>query len=148
MIASATLAAGFVNPALLGGLGLFLVPIIIHLLSRRHHRRVEWAAMRFLLEADKENRRRVRFEQWLLLALRCLVMVLLGGLETLSGPWAGALIYKALQILITSFTDFWQLILGAILLALVLAFPEGLVGAALRLLGPAFRPPGSLREEE
>ena len=77
MIASATLAAGFVNPALLGGLGLFLVPIIIHLLSRRHHRRVEWAAMRFLLEAEKENRRRVRFEQWLLLALRCLVMVLL-----------------------------------------------------------------------
>jgi hypothetical protein len=72
-----TLAAGFVHPALLGGLGLVALPIIIHLLSRRQYRRVEWGATRFLLEAEKENRRRVRFEQWLLLALRCLAMALL-----------------------------------------------------------------------
>ncbi|MBU0617926.1 MAG: BatA domain-containing protein, partial [Planctomycetes bacterium] len=71
------LAAWFVNPALLGGLGLVALPILIHLLSRRQFRRIEWGAMRFLLEAEKENRRRTRFEQWLLVALRCLAMALL-----------------------------------------------------------------------
>ena len=71
------LAAWFVNPALLGGLGLVALPILIHLLSRRQYRRIEWGAMRFLLEAEKETRRRTRFEQWLLVALRCLAMALL-----------------------------------------------------------------------
>jgi hypothetical protein len=70
------LAAGFVNPALLGGVGLVLAPILIHLLSRRYYRRVAWGATRFLLEAEKETRRRVRFEQLLLVALRCLAMAL------------------------------------------------------------------------
>lgn len=71
------LAMGFVNPAMLAGLALIAAPIIIHLLSRRRYRRIEWGATRFLLEAEKETRRRVRFEQWLLLALRCLAMGLL-----------------------------------------------------------------------
>ncbi|MFQ5805166.1 MAG: BatA domain-containing protein, partial [Phycisphaerae bacterium] len=70
-------AAWFVNPALLGGLGLAALPILIHLLSRRQFRRLAWGATRFLLEAEKENRRRVRFEQWLLVALRCLAVALL-----------------------------------------------------------------------
>lgn len=74
---SALLAAGFLNPLLAGGFGLVALPILIHLLSRRRFRRLDWAATRFLLEAERENRRRVRFEQWLLLALRCLAMALL-----------------------------------------------------------------------
>lgn len=74
---SALLAFGFVNAALLGGLALVAAPVIIHLLSRRRYRRLSWGATRFLLEAEKETRRRVRFEQWLLLALRCLAMALL-----------------------------------------------------------------------
>ncbi len=71
------LAAWFVNPALLAGLGLVALPVVIHLLSRRRFRRITWGATRFLLEAERENRRRVRFEQWLLVALRCLAMALL-----------------------------------------------------------------------
>jgi hypothetical protein len=71
------LAAWFANPVLLGGLGLTVVPILIHLLSRRRFRRIAWGATRFLLEAERENRRRVRFERWLLIALRCLAMALL-----------------------------------------------------------------------
>ena len=71
------LAIGFVNPVFLGGLGLVALPILIHLLSRRQYRPINWAAMRFLLEAEKENRRRRRFEQWLLVALRCLALALL-----------------------------------------------------------------------
>ena len=71
------LAVWFVNPALLGWLGLGALPIVIHIFSRRRYRRIEWGATRFLWEADQENRRRVRFEQWLLMVLRCLAMVLL-----------------------------------------------------------------------
>lgn len=77
MSGAALLAMGFVNPALLGGLALVAVPILIHLLSRRRYRRIEWAATRWLLEAERETRRRVRLEQWLLLAARCLAMGLL-----------------------------------------------------------------------
>lgn len=71
------LALGFVNPLVLSGLALAAIPIIIHWLSRRRFRLVDWAATRFLLEAERENRRRLRFEQWLLVALRCLVVALL-----------------------------------------------------------------------
>ena len=85
------LAAGFVNPALLGGLALIALPIIIHWLSRRRFRHKPWAAMRFLLEAERETRRRVRLEQWLLLALRCLAMLLLALLVTRPFLEAGTL---------------------------------------------------------
>ena len=44
------------------------VPIVIHLLNRRKFREVPWAAMRFLLAAIRKNQRRMRIEQWLLLA--------------------------------------------------------------------------------
>src|SRR3984957_969568 len=60
------------------GLGLISIPIIIHLLNRRRFKTVTWAAMEFLLRAMRKNRRRLRFEQWLLLATRCLLLVLLG----------------------------------------------------------------------
>ncbi len=68
----------FLHPAIFWlGLALAAAPVIIHLLNRRRYRVVPWAAMRFLLEAAKRNRRRVQFEQWLLLALRCLAVLLL-----------------------------------------------------------------------
>lgn len=53
------------------------IPVIIHLLHRRRYRVVEWAAMRFLLAAQKRASRKLRLEQWLLLALRVLLVVLL-----------------------------------------------------------------------
>jgi hypothetical protein len=60
------------------GVAAVSVPIIIHLLNRRKFKIVDWAAMDFLLEADKKNRRRVRLENWLLLFLRCLAVFLIG----------------------------------------------------------------------
>jgi hypothetical protein len=53
------------------------IPIIIHLLNRRRFRIVEWAAMRFLLAAQKKNSRKMRIEQLLLLLVRCLIVLLL-----------------------------------------------------------------------
>lgn len=67
----------FANPLLLWGLGLVSVPIIIHLLNRRKFQVVRWAAMEFLLQARRQNRRRIRLEHLLVLLLRCLAMALL-----------------------------------------------------------------------
>src|SRR5580765_908105 len=58
------------------GLLLMAIPIIIHILNRRRFKTVSWAAMEFLLRAMRKNRRRLKFEQWLLLATRCLVLLL------------------------------------------------------------------------
>ena len=70
------LALNFANPVLLWGLGAASIPILIHLLNRRKHREVNWAAMRFLIAAMQRNSRRIRVEQWLLLLVRTLIIVL------------------------------------------------------------------------
>ncbi len=69
-------ALGFANIPLLYALAAAGVPVLIHLLNRRRFKEVSWAAMRFLLAAVRKNRRRVRIEQWLLLAIRTLVVIL------------------------------------------------------------------------
>ena len=67
------------NPAMvLVALGAMGVPVLIHLLNRRRYRRVEWAAMRFLESAMRQRARRMRFEQWLLLLMRMVVIGLFG----------------------------------------------------------------------
>ena len=64
------------NPwMLLGGLAI-ASPILIHLLNKRRFKIVEWAAMDFLFEAEKKNKRRVQVENMILLLLRCLAMLL------------------------------------------------------------------------
>src|SRR5437870_4162893 len=60
---------------LLGGLGIS-VPIAIHLLNRYRFKVVDWGAMELLRKALITRARRVKVEDWLLLALRCLVVLL------------------------------------------------------------------------
>ena len=91
------LALSFLNPFLLWGTALASIPLIIHILNRRRFKRVPWAAMEFLLKAFKENRRRMRFEQLLLLLLRMAVFALLAFLlsrppatDDQFGPWPSA----------------------------------------------------------
>jgi hypothetical protein len=67
----------FLNPIMLFGLAAVSVPIIIHLLNRRKFQKVVWAAMRFLRISVEQNQRRMRIEDMILLALRCLLLVLL-----------------------------------------------------------------------
>ncbi|WP_395700229.1 ABC transporter permease [Aquabacterium sp.] len=57
-----------------------------------------------------------------------LVMVLLGGLQTLSGPLVGAVTFTWLQDAVARNTDYWRALLGGIVLLLVLAFPMGIAG--------------------
>lgn len=68
----------FLHPAMLAaGLACVSLPIIIHLLFRRRRKPIRWGAMRFLLEAYRRQRRRLRLEQILLLAARCLLIALI-----------------------------------------------------------------------
>ena len=62
-----------------------------------------------------------------------LVMVLLGGLQTLAGPLVGAAAYTWLQDVAARSTEYWHAVLGLAILVLVMAFPDGLAGAAARL---------------
>ena len=48
----------FLFPTLLTiGLPLIAVPILIHLINLRRQQRIRWAAMQFLLESQRRNRR-------------------------------------------------------------------------------------------
>jgi branched-chain amino acid transport system permease protein len=58
-----------------------------------------------------------------------LVMVLLGGIQTLTGPIVGASVYATLQDTVMRQTEYWRALLGGIILLLVLAFPQGIAGA-------------------
>jgi len=71
------LAFGFASPWLLAGLLAAGIPILIHLLHKRKFIETDWAAMKFLLLATKKYSRRVRFEQLLVLLVRCLILLLL-----------------------------------------------------------------------
>jgi hypothetical protein len=72
-------AVPFVHPGIAGAAVLAaLVPLIIHLISRRQYRRVPWAAMSFLLAATKRTARRLRFEHLLLLLCRTAIVLLFG----------------------------------------------------------------------
>jgi branched-chain amino acid transport system permease protein len=65
-------------------------------------------------------------------SIDALVMLLLGGLDALSGPLVGAAAYHFLQTEIMRSTEYWRLTLGSVILVLVLAFPHGIVGALQR----------------
>lgn len=64
-----------------------------------------------------------------------LVMVLLGGIQALSGPIVGATVFTTLQDFVMQQTEYWHALLGGIILVLVLVFPAGLAGSFFRLAG-------------
>lgn len=68
--------------------GAAAIPVLIHLLNRKRHRIVQWAAMRFLLAAQRQHVRRIQLERWLLLAVRILIAVLLVIAMAAVMPWA------------------------------------------------------------
>lgn len=84
----------FLHPALFAAaIGAVAIPIAIHLLMRRRRKPVLWGAMRFLVEAYRRQRRRLLIEQWLLLALRCLVVLFVG--LAIARPLIGGLVGSA-----------------------------------------------------
>lgn len=65
----------FLNPLVLFGLAAAAVPFIIHLLNLRKHKEVEFSTLRFLKELQKTKIRRLKIKQWILLALRTLLII-------------------------------------------------------------------------
>jgi branched-chain amino acid transport system permease protein len=62
-----------------------------------------------------------------------LIMTLLGGMGTFYGPAVGAVALIWLNQQIVSYTQYWPLILGSILVVLLFVFPGGLAGAVIAL---------------
>ena len=77
---------------MLWALPAFLLPLIIHLLNRLRYKTVPWAAMMFLLKANKAATRRAKIRQYLLLASRMLLLLffLWAMARPLTGGWIGA----------------------------------------------------------
>jgi len=80
------------------------------------------------------------------LSVDALVMVLLGGVETVSGAVVGAILYKALSIWLVSQTDWSKLVLGGFIILITVAFPKGIVGTLQSILPgkPSTAKPGLL----
>ena len=66
------------------------------------------------------------------LSLEIFIMCLLGGWFTFFGPMLGAAIMVALRTFVGSYTDYWTLILGVVLILLIFFMPEGIMGLDLR----------------
>jgi Aerotolerance regulator N-terminal/von Willebrand factor type A domain len=66
----------FLNPIFLSALAFVGVPLLIHLIRRRKQKVVKWAAMEFLRQSQKKQRRRMRIEELILLTLRILIVAL------------------------------------------------------------------------
>src|SRR5262245_7280623 len=80
----------FQQPGFLAaGAALVSAPIIIHLINRMRFKRLRWAAMEFLLKAQKRNRRRLIIEQLILLLLRCMLVALVALLVSRFVPERG-----------------------------------------------------------
>src|SRR3954453_24160485 len=61
---------------MLGGLAV-TIPIALHFFYRARYKPLPWAPMKFLKEAIEQTSRRLKFQEWVLLALRCLALILL-----------------------------------------------------------------------
>src|SRR5271165_5734279 len=81
----------FLQPFILLGLPLMLVPVIIHLLNRLRHRPKPWAAMRFLVSATRSSVSQNRLRQFLILLFRVMAvaMLVLFLARPLAGGWLG-----------------------------------------------------------
>ncbi len=72
------LAFAFLSPWLMAaGAAATSIPIVIHLLNKRKFRVIVWAAMDWLMAAQRRNARRLKFQRWLLLAIRCLAILII-----------------------------------------------------------------------
>lgn len=66
----------FLNPAFLFGLAAASIPVIIHLLNLKKLQKIEFSTLAFLKELQKSKLRKIKIKQWLLLALRVLIILL------------------------------------------------------------------------
>ena len=64
-------------------------------------------------------------------------LTVLGGYKSFMGPILGAMSFNYLKTYAVALTEYWQLVLGVVLVVLVLVLPTGIVGA-IQLLSSRF----------
>ncbi len=81
----------FLQPFVLLGLPLVLLPVLIHLINRMRHRPQPWAAMQFLLKASRSSVNQQKLRQFLILLFRVLALcaLILFLSRPLAGGWIG-----------------------------------------------------------
>ncbi len=110
----------FLNLTILFALSAVAIPVVIHLLNQRRAKVVHWGAMRFLLASLAARNRRIRIEEMLLLAMRCL--------------WVALLVLALARPLLPSRPGLpWPLVLPAVLIAAVCAGLAAAVWTSRRL---------------
>ncbi|MFA5833965.1 MAG: BatA domain-containing protein [Bacteroidota bacterium] len=67
----------FLNPFVLFGLAAATIPILIHLFNIRKLRTIEFSTLSFLKELNKNKIRKIKIRQWILLALRTMLILLI-----------------------------------------------------------------------
>ena len=92
----------FLQPFLLWGLPLVLVPVIIHLINRLRHKPQPWAAMMFLLQATRASTSHAKLRQWLVLLFRTLAVLalVLFIARPLAGGWLGWTLSPAPDVIV------------------------------------------------
>ncbi len=95
----------FLQPWILWALPLALIPILIHLINRMRHRSIKWAAMMFLLSANRSSTRYAKLRQFLILALRVIsILALLIALSRpIAGGWLGWMLSPAPDMVVILF---------------------------------------------
>lgn len=91
----------FLQPFILFGLPLALLPVLIHLLNRLRHRPQPWGAMQFLLAASRSSVDRARLRQFLILLFRVLAVLalVLFLARPLAGGWLGWAVSSAPDVI-------------------------------------------------
>lgn len=67
----------FLNPAVLFGLLAASIPVIIHLLNLRKLKKIDFSTLKFLKELQRNKIRKIKIKQWLLLALRVSIILMI-----------------------------------------------------------------------
>ncbi|MCL4766031.1 MAG: branched-chain amino acid ABC transporter permease [Hyphomicrobiaceae bacterium] len=62
-------------------------------------------------------------------------MTVLGGFRTFTGPIVGAIAFNYLKVYAVASSQYWQLVLGLVLVVMVMVLPTGIVGTIAHLLG-------------
>ena len=65
----------FFNTALLAGFAAVAIPVLIHIFSRRRYPLIDFSTLRFLRKLQRQQMRKLRLRQWLLLLLRTLAIL-------------------------------------------------------------------------
>jgi ABC-type anion transport system duplicated permease subunit len=67
----------FTNTLMLAGMAALAIPILVHLLLKRRKKQIQFSTLRFFQQQDEQSSRRRKLRNWLLLALRLLIVSLL-----------------------------------------------------------------------